>query len=139
MGKKIMILFKFFVIAIYSTQFVFCDDSECIELNYSSFLCNTTFSDPRFLKTTKENVLHIGVSLKIINKSNNKENKNDFDGAFKDNIKVFFSHLLQLSTGGTQHWIIITDSNSIKILNDLIRNIVSKHLTTNLILNWEGR
>ena len=78
-----MILFKFFIIAIYSTQCVFCDDSECLELNYSSFLCNTTFSDPRFLKTTKENVLHIGVSLKIINKSNNKENKNDFDGAFK--------------------------------------------------------
>ena len=78
-----MILFNAFIFAIYLIQHVYSDDSECLGLNYSSFLCNTTFSDPRFLKTTQDNVIHIGVSLKIINKSNNKENTNDFDGAFK--------------------------------------------------------
>ena len=135
----------------------YCDDKICIENNFPSFLCNTTFSDPRYLKNSKDNVVHIGVSLKIINKSNNKEKKTDFDGPFKvkllclkietmgneimfqDNIKVFFSHLLQLSTGATQHWIILTDKNSINILNDLIRNIITRHITDNLLKTWEGR
>ena len=33
---------------------------------YPELLCNDTLSDPRFLKTTSDRVIHIGVTLKII-------------------------------------------------------------------------
>ena len=58
-------------------------DAKCISDNFPALLCNTTFSDPRHLKTTSDNVLHIGVSLKIINKNNNNANNTGFDDGFK--------------------------------------------------------
>ena len=52
---------------------------------YPAFLCNTTFSDPRFLKTTSDGVIHIGVSLKIIPSNNHNQSKTEleFNEAFK--------------------------------------------------------
>ena len=63
-------------------------DAKCVNDNFPSFLCNSTFSDPRYLKTTSESVLHIGVSLKIINKNNNNANNTGFDEGFKVLIKL---------------------------------------------------
>ena len=52
---------------------------------YPAFLCNTTFSDPSFLKTTSDGVIHIGVSLKIIPSNNHNQSKTEleFNDAFK--------------------------------------------------------
>ena len=50
---------------------------------YPEFLCNETFSHPSYLKTSSDRVIHIGVSLKIIQKNNNKETVDDFDEGFK--------------------------------------------------------
>ena len=50
---------------------------------YPEFLCNHTFSHPSYLKTSSDRVIHIGVSLKIIQKNNNKETVDDFDEGFK--------------------------------------------------------
>jgi len=114
-------------------------DAKCVNDNFPSFLCNSTFSDPRYLKTTSESVLHIGVSLKIINKNNNNANNTGFDEGFKGHVQTFFSHLLQLSTGTTQHWIILTDNNSINVVNSILRNIIMKHVTSNIISTYQGR
>ena len=48
-------------------------------------LCNTTFSDPASLKTRSDNILHIGVSLRIIDKNNVRENatRAEFNDGFK--------------------------------------------------------
>ena len=64
--------------------FVSCDNN-----NASCFpesLCNTTFSDPSFLKTMSSNIVHIGVSLRIIDNNNVKENATR--PAFNEGFKV---------------------------------------------------
>ena len=63
------------------TIFVSCDDDDC----FPETFCNTTFSDPTSLKTVGDNIVHIGVSLRIIDKNNVKENatKPEFNEGFK--------------------------------------------------------
>ena len=106
---------------------------------YPSSLCNTTISDARFLKTTSEKVIHLGVSLRIIQNNNNKESKHDFDAGFKNDIITLFTSILQLSTGATQHWIIMTDKNSILAVNKVLRHLITKHVSENLLRTYTGR
>ena len=96
-------------------------------------LCNVTFSDPRFLKTTSERVIHLGLSLKIIENDNR-----DFSAGFKDNIRILFGSILQLSTGATQHWIILTNKNSIQAVHRVLRNLIAKHVSENVIRGYVG-
>ena len=62
------------------TIFVSCHD-DCFPKTF----CNTTFSDPTSLKTMSNNIVHIGVSLRIIDKNNVRENatKPEFNEGFK--------------------------------------------------------
>ena len=106
---------------------------------YPVSLCNTTFSDPRLLRSNSDNVIHIGVSLKIINKNNNREEEEDFESGFKADIRNLFGDLLALSTGATQHWIILTDRRSVQSVNRVLRAAVTSHITFNLIKTYKGR
>ena len=38
----------------------------------------------------------------------------------------------------TQHWIILTDKRSIEELNRIVRNIITKHLTANVVSTYPG-
>ena len=107
--------------------------------DYPASLCNATFSDPKVLRSSSDNVIHIGVSLKIINKNNNREGEEDFESGFKADIRNLFGDLLALSTGATQHWIILTDRRSVRSVNRVLREAVTSHLTLNLIRTYEGR
>ena len=107
--------------------------------DYPASLCNTTFSDPRLLRSNSDNVIHIGVSLKIINKNNNREEEEDFESGFKAAIRNLFGALLALSTGATQHWVILTDTRSVVSVNRVLRAAVTSHLTSNIIRTYEGR
>ena len=108
-------------------------------LDYPSSLCNPTFSDPKNLKSISDKVIHIGVSLKIINKNNNREKADDFESGFKADIRNLFGGLLGLSTGATQHWIILTDRASVESVNRVLRAVVTRHLSYNLITTYHGR
>ena len=107
--------------------------------DYPASLCNTTFSDPKHLRSNSDNVIHIGVSLKIINKNNNKEEEDDLDPGFKADIRSVFGSLLALSTGATQHWIILTDRRSVVSVNTVLRDAVTSHLTHNLVRTYKGK
>ena len=107
--------------------------------DYPVSLCNTTFSDPRLLRSNSDNVIHIGVSLKIINKNNNREEEEDFESGFKADIRNLFGALLALSTGATQHWVILTDTRSVVSVNRVLRAAVTSHLTSNIIRTYKGR
>ena len=107
--------------------------------DYPASLCNTTFSDPKHLKSTSDKVIHIGVSLKIINRNNNREEADDLESGFKADIRNVFGSLLSLSSGATQHWIILTDRRSVRSVNRVLREAVTSHLTLNLIRTYEGR
>ena len=96
--------------------------------------CNVTFSDPRFLKTTSDRVMHLGLSLKII-----ESEDRDFSAGFKDNIRILFGSLLQLSTGVTQHWMILTNKNSLQAVHRVLRNLITKHVSENVIRGYVGR
>ena len=100
--------------------------------SYPASVCNVTLSDPRFLKTTSERVIHLGVSLRIIQDNNNKESTHDFDSGFKNDIKTLFSSILALSTGATQHWIILTDKKSVQPASTVLRNLIAKHVSEKL-------
>ena len=107
--------------------------------DYPASLCNVTFSDPRNLISHSDNVIHIGVSLKIINKNNNREEEEDFESGFKAAIRNLFGALLALSTGATQHWVILTDRRSVVSVNRVLRAAVTSHLTSNIIRTYKGR
>ena len=107
--------------------------------SYPASVCNVTISDPRFLKTASERVIHLGVSLRIIQDNNNKESTQDFDFGFKNDIKTLFSSILALSTGATQHWIILTDKKSVQPASTVLRNLITKHVSENLIRSYMGR
>ena len=107
--------------------------------DYPASLCNATFSDPKVLRSSSDNVIHIGVSLKIINKNNNREEEEDFESRFKADIRNLFGALLALSSGATQHWIILTDRRSVQSVNRVLRAAVTSHITFNLIKTYEGR
>ena len=107
--------------------------------DYPVSLCNTTFSDPRLLRSNSDNVIHIGVSLKIINKNNNREEEEDFESGFKADIRNLFGALLALSTGATQHWVILTDTRSVVSVNRVLRAAVTSHLTSNIIRTYKGK
>ena len=107
--------------------------------DYPVSLCNTTFSDPKLLRSNSDNVIHIGVSLKIINKNNNREEEEDFESGFKAAIRNLFGALLALSTGATQHWVILTDRRSVVSVNRVLRAAVTSHLTSNIIRTYKGR
>ena len=107
--------------------------------DYPASLCNVTFSDPRNLRSHSDNVIHIGVSLKIINQNNNREEEDDFESGFKADIRNMFRSLLALSTGATQHWIILTDQRSVQSVNKVLRAAVTNHLTVNLVRTYKGR
>ena len=113
--------------------------SEDLCADYPASLCNVTFSDPQNLRSHSDNVIHIGVSLKIINQNNNKEEEDDLDSGFKADIRNLFGSLLALSTGATQHWIILTDQRSVWSVNKVLRAAVTSHLTVNLIRTYKGR
>ena len=108
-------------------------------LSCLSPLCNATFSDPKLLRSNSDSVIHIGVSLKIINKNNNREEEEDFESGFKADIRNLFGALLALSTGATQHWIILTDRRSVQSVNRVLRAAVTSHLTSNIIRTYKGR
>ena len=112
---------------------------EALCADYPAWLCNVTFSDPRNLRSHSDNVIHIGVSLKIINKNNNREEEEDFESGFKADIRNLFGDLLALSTGATQHWIILTDRRSVQSVNRVLRAAVTSHITFNLIKTYKGR
>ena len=78
---EVRMSWKYFV-TILNLPFINCGEYEAC---FPSLLCNTTFSDPRNLKTMSDNLVHIGVSLKIIDKNNNRENVTgaEFNEAFK--------------------------------------------------------
>ena len=103
----------------------------------ADFYHNTTFSHPRFLKTTSPNKIHIGASMKII--QDNNSSKIDFDDGFKNNVKTMFQSILRLSNGASQHWIILTNSEGVTSTNHLLRNVITEHLTRNLVLTYLGR
>ena len=84
-------------------------------------------------------MIHIGVSLKIINQNNNKEEEDDLDSGFKADIRNLFGSLLALSTGATQHWIILTDQRSVQSVNRVLRAAVTSHIAINLIRTYKGR
>ena len=111
-------------------------DEGCIRDGFPSSLCNTTFSEPQHLKTDCDQIIHIGVTLKIIN--NNNKDGEGFSQGFKKDIETFLTQMLQLYTEDILHLILITDSKSVKHLNDIIRNIISKHLTNNIIATYPG-
>ena len=113
--------------------------SEDLCTDYPASLCNVTFSDPRNLRSHSDNVIHIGVSLKIINQNNNKEEEDDLDSGFKADIRNLFGSLLALSTGATQHWIILTDRRSVWSVNRVLRAAVTSHIALNLIRTYKGR
>lgn len=87
------------------------------------------------------NIVHIGVSLRIIDKNNVRENatKPEFNKGFKGDIKSFFTDLLVLTSLSAQHWIILTDKRSVEEVNFILRNIITKHLTSNVISTYPGR
>ena len=73
-----------FVTLLFSVLIIFVscdDDADC----FPEPFCNTTFSDPTSLKTMSNNIVHIGVSLRIIDKNNVRENatKPEFNEGFK--------------------------------------------------------
>ena len=76
-------LSKYLVISLLLDVFISCveDDVTCVP----ELLCNTTFSDPASLKTRSDNIVHIGVSLRIIDKNNVRENatRAEFNEGFK--------------------------------------------------------
>ena len=78
---EVRMSWKYFV-TILNLPLINCGEYEAC---FPSLLCNTTFSDPVYLKTISDNVVHIGVSLKIIDKNNNRENVTgaEFNEAFK--------------------------------------------------------
>ena len=43
------------------------------------------------------------------------------------------------SQGASQHWIILTDAFALVSANDLLRNVITEHLTRNLVLTYLGR
>ena len=65
--------------------------------------------------------------------------KNDFDQGFKSDIKTLFTSILRLSTGATQNWIILTDKNSVKQVNVVLRNLLTKHVSENILRTYVGR
>ena len=107
--------------------------------SYPASVCNVTLSDPRFLKTTSERVIHLGVSLRIIQDNNNKESTHDFDFGFKNDIRTLFTSILRLSTGATQHWIILTDKKSVQPASTVLRSLITKHMSENIIRSYMGR
>ena len=109
--------------------------THCVEcpLNSQS-LCNTTFSHADNLKTSSDRVIHIGVTLRVIEEENSEPSER-----FASDIKTMFGSILQLSTGATQHWIILTDKNSIKAVSMVLMNIITKHLTENIIRSYMGK
>ena len=137
-------------------SFINCTpDQLCRKEKFPAFLCNSSFSDPRYLKTHADDIVHIGVTLKIVDNNNNREHSSQgFDKGFKvlmidqetiflhlifqNDIENFFSQHLQMCRGRTQHWIIITDSNSVQHLNTIIRNTITKHVTNNIITTYPG-
>ena len=76
-------LSKYLVISLQLYVFISCveDDVTC----FPELLCNTTFSDPASLKTRSDNIVHIGVGLRIIDKNNVRQNANrsEFNEGFK--------------------------------------------------------
>ena len=81
----------------------------------------------------------MGVSLRIIQDNNNKESTHDFDFGFKNDIRTLFSSILALSTGATQHWIILTDKKSVQPASTVLRNLITKHVSENIIRSYMGR
>jgi len=112
--------------------------SSCEETVKADFFREASFSDPQHLKTNSTRKIHIGASMRII-KDNNDNNTRDFDDGFKHSVKVLFQSLLRLSTGASQHWIILTDASALVSANDLLRNVITEHLTRNLVLTYLGR
>jgi len=112
--------------------------SSCEETVKADFFREASFSDPQHLKTNSPRKIHIGASMRII-KDNNDNNTRDFDDGFKHSVKVLFQSLLRLSTGASQHWIILTDASALVSANDLLRNVITEHLTRNLVLTYLGR
>ena len=43
--------------------------------------------------------------------------------SLQGDIQTFFTDLLRMSTGTTQHWILLTDSSSIQQLNTILRSV----------------
>jgi len=112
------------------------DDCDSYHANH---LCNATLSDPKFLKTTSDRVIHLGVSLRIIDKNNNRESESDFESGFKNDIKTLFTSILRLSSGATQHWIILTDKKSKGSVSIVLRQLLTKHVSENIIKTYVGR
>ena len=104
----------------------------------ADFFLNSTFSDPRFLKTASPRKIHIGVSVRII-QNNNDKNKTDFSPGFQRDVRTLVQSVLALSTGAALHWIVLTDTNSVVAANRLFRNIFTEHLTRNILLTYLGK
>jgi len=121
----------------------------CFKTNYgeeinlrkvkADFFRDAFFSDPEHMKTNSPRKIHIGASIRIIKDNNDNNNPRDFDTGFKHSVKVLFQSLLRLSTGASQHWIILTDAFALVSANDLLRNVITEHLTRNLVLTYLGR
>ena len=79
MLKKLLVTFLLSVLLFVSGDYD--DEASC----FPESLCNTTFSDPSSLKTMSSNIVHIGVSLRIIDNNNVRENatKPEFNEGFK--------------------------------------------------------
>ena len=43
------------------------------------------------------------------------------------------------SPGASQHWIILTDGSALVSANNLLRNVITEHLTRNIVLTYLGR
>ena len=95
-------------------------------------LCTNTFTNPANLSTTSARVIHVGVTLISLHQDQLSE-------GFRSDIRTLFRSLLQLSTGATQHWIILTNKNSIMEVNMVLRNIVTQHITENIIRTYIGK
>merc|ERR1719347_639969 len=103
------------------------------------FLQDKQFSSPADLKSNSSKALHIGATIRIINKNNDKEESNKLDKGFKDEVERLFTSILKLNTVGTIHWIILTDHNSIEQVSSHLRHLILKHVTMNILMTFKGR
>ena len=80
-SKQNLVTFLLSVLFLVNCDYDDDDDDVC----FPESLCNTTFSDPSSLKTMSSNIVHIGVSLRIIDNNNVRENatRPEFNEGFK--------------------------------------------------------
>ena len=58
---------------------------------------------------------------------------------FKNAITMNNIDCISWLPGASQHWIILTDGSALVSANNLLRNVITEHLTRNIVLTYLGR